>query len=247
MSEQNSGKDDSNPNKGAIDTQQNQPTSNSPKSSGEGGEDRDKRKHRHSRSRSWSRSRSRSRSPRNNPHSPGNHTHPPPSNCLGVFGLSAHTTENDLRDEFSRHGEVQKVDLIIDKKTQRSRCFGFIYFASIEDATRAKEACNGMKLHGRNIRTDFSSTDKAHSPTPGEYMGRRRLRRVDRYTPRYGRERYDHHPYDERDRYYSRGRDHRYDDRDRYYDDRDRYDSRGRYHHDERDYPRGDYYRRDHY
>jgi len=201
-------------------------------------EDRDKRRRsKHSRSRSYSHSRSRSHSPRSRSRSGSPHGLPP-TTCLGVFGLSARTNETDLRDEFSRFGELEKVDLIIDKRTGRSRCFGFIYFRNLEDATRAKEACNGMKLHGRSIRTDYSTTSKAHSPTPGHYVGRRSSsRRVDRYLPRYGsRDRYD--PYDERDRYYRRDRYH--DDRDRYYDDR--YDRR---YHDE--YDRDYYSRRDHY
>jgi len=193
---------------------------------------------RRSRSRSPRSRNSRNRSPR---HSPSNRTHPAPSKCLGVFGLSSHTSQADLRDEFSRYGEVVKVDLIVDQRTQRSRCFGFVYFSSVEDATRAKEACNGMKFHGKNIRTDYSITERPHTPTPGEYKGRR-THRSDRYPP-HGRDRYDDRYYDDRDRYerdrYYRSRD-RYDDR--YYDDRDRYE-RGRYHHDERDY----YYRRDHY
>jgi len=169
---------------------------------------------RRSRGRSYSRSRSRSHSPRQSV---------VPSTCLGVFGLSGSTTENDLKDEFSRYGTLEKVDLIIDKRTGQSRRFAFLYYSAVDEARKAKEACNGMKLHGRNIRTDFSTTARPHSPTPGRYMGRiTRPRRSPRYIPsRYERrERYDY--YDDRDRYY-RGRDRYYDDRDRYYD-RDRYD-----------------------
>lgn len=33
---------------------------------------------------------------------------------------------------------------------------------------------NGMQLHGRTLRVDFSATAKPHNPTPGEYMGARR-------------------------------------------------------------------------
>jgi len=38
-------------------------------------------------------------------------------------------------------------------------------------ATRAKEELNGLDLHGRVIRVDYSLTNKAHDPTPGLYMG----------------------------------------------------------------------------
>jgi len=91
---------------------------------------------------------------------------------LGVFGLSSSTRSEDLREEFSKYGELEKVDLIIDKRTGLSRCFCFIYYHNVEDAIKAKEHSNGMRLHGRQIRSDFSITQRAHSPTPGQYMGR---------------------------------------------------------------------------
>lgn len=37
---------------------------------------------------------------------------------------------------------------------------------------QAKERANGMELDGRRIRVDFSITKRAHTPTPGIYMGR---------------------------------------------------------------------------
>lgn len=39
-------------------------------------------------------------------------------------------------------------------------------------AVQAKEHANGMELDGRRIRVDFSITKRAHTPTPGIYMGR---------------------------------------------------------------------------
>lgn len=37
---------------------------------------------------------------------------------------------------------------------------------------QAKECANGMELGGRRIRVDYSITKRAHTPTPGIYMGR---------------------------------------------------------------------------
>ena len=34
------------------------------------------------------------------------------------------------------------------------------------------ERANGMELDGRRIRVDYSLTKRAHTPTPGIYMGR---------------------------------------------------------------------------
>ncbi|KAI2799515.1 hypothetical protein RDWZM_004873 [Blomia tropicalis] len=134
---------------------------------------------RNSRSRSRSRSprrdsrrhRSRSPGPRNGS---GRHHSPNPteSKCLGVFGLSRDTREIDIKKLFERYAPVEEVKLIIDPSTHQSRGFGFVYFSSIEDSSEALKNCNGIELHGRAIRVDYSHTQRAHTPTPGIYMGR---------------------------------------------------------------------------
>ncbi|EPQ59696.1 RNA-binding domain-containing protein [Gloeophyllum trabeum ATCC 11539] len=151
---------------------------------------------------------------------------PNPSNVLGVFGLSIRTTERDLEDEFNRFGRVEKVVIVYDQRSDRSRGFGFITMSTVEEATRCIKELNGVDLNGRRIRVDYSVTDRPHAPTPGEYMGHRR-RRDNRDSYYGGRER----DRDYRDSY--RDRDSRRHDRDRDYDrDRD---------------PRDREYDRDHY
>jgi len=152
----------------------------------------------------------------------------PPGKVLGVFGLSPETKESDLREEFSRFGRLDTCVLIVDKRTGVSKKFGFIHFAHLEDAKRAKEQLNGKILHGHQVRIDYSYTKKPHSPTPGRYMGKTEpVRRAgSRYEPYYAR-RSPPRDYYERSRY-----DDRYDDR----YDRERYDDRyGRYEERERD------------
>ncbi|KAJ7590771.1 hypothetical protein C8J56DRAFT_933859 [Mycena floridula] len=135
---------------------------------------------------------------------------PNPTNVLGVFGLSIRTQERDLDEEFGRYGRVEKVTIVYDQRSDRSRGFGFIKMATVEDATRCIAELNGTDLNGRRIRVDYSVTDRPHAPTPGEYMGHRR-------STRDSRER------DLRDPYYRDSRDSRdpRDIRDRR-DDRDR-------------------------
>ncbi|KLT41849.1 RNA-binding domain-containing protein [Cutaneotrichosporon oleaginosum] len=108
------------------------------------------------------------------PPRPANAPRPEANNVLGVFGLSIRTRERDLEDEFMRFGDVEKVTIVYDQRTDRSRGFGFITMRSTEDATRAIEKLNGIELHGRNIRVDYSATTKPHAPTPGEYRGEKR-------------------------------------------------------------------------
>jgi transformer-2 protein len=96
---------------------------------------------------------------------------------------------------------------------------------TVEDAQRAIESLNGAVLNGRPVRVDFSATQKAHNPTPGQYKGERKpacelshqrmvwaYRVDDDYRGGgyggYGRDRDDRRPYG------GGGRD-RYDDRDR--------------------------------
>jgi transformer-2 protein len=135
-----------------------------------------------SRSRSYSRSRysrdrnmfrSHSRSPMSSRRRHvGNRDNPCPSRCLGVFGLSIYTTELQIHHIFSKYGPVERVQVVIDAKTGRSRGFCFVYFESSEDAKAAKDQCSGMEIDDRRIRVDFSITQRAHTPTPGIYMGK---------------------------------------------------------------------------
>lgn len=57
-------------------------------------------------------------------------------------------------------------------QTGRSRGFCFVYFESQDDAKVAKNECTGMEIDGRRIRVDYSITQRAHTPTPGIYMGK---------------------------------------------------------------------------
>jgi len=118
--------------------------------------------------------------PRRPPHAPIQA--PNPSNVLGVFGLSIRTQERDLDEEFGRFGRVEKVTIVYDQRqSDRSRGFGFIKMATVEDATRCIQELNGVDLNGRRIRVDYSVTDRPHAPTPGEYMGHRRSTGRDSY------------------------------------------------------------------
>lgn len=91
---------------------------------------------------------------------------------MGIFGLSVSTTEQQINQIFSKYGPLERVNIVLDSKTGRSRGFCFVYFASSEDAKVAKNQCSGMEIDERKIRVDYSITLRAHTPTPGKYMGR---------------------------------------------------------------------------
>lgn len=141
---------------------------------------------------------------------------PTPSRCLGVFGLSLYTTETQINHIFSKYGAVDKVQVVIDAKTGRSRGFCFVYYENQEDAKVAKNECTGMEIDGRRIRVDFSITQRAHTPTPGIYMGKPTSRGDNGYDRRgRGGDRDDYYRggggYRERERdYYHRSREYRH-------------------------------------
>jgi len=152
--------------------------------------------------------------------------------------LSIRTTERDLEDEFNRFGRVEKVVIVYDQRSDRSRGFGFITMSNTEEAGRCIKELNGVEMNGRRIRVDYSVTDRPHAPTPGEYMGHRRRRDKDSYYGGGGRDRdrdYGKDSYRDRDSYsrrYDRDRDYDRDhrerdvDRDHYGRDRDWRDRR---------------------
>uniref|UniRef100_A0A915L9S6 RRM domain-containing protein n=1 Tax=Romanomermis culicivorax TaxID=13658 RepID=A0A915L9S6_ROMCU len=63
---------------------------------------------------------------------------PAPSRCLGVFGMNINTTESTLAHYFQPFGKVEKIQIVYDAKTGRSRGFGFIYFDNVQDAIEVK-------------------------------------------------------------------------------------------------------------
>ncbi|XP_026230527.1 cold inducible RNA binding protein a isoform X2 [Anabas testudineus] len=73
---------------------------------------------------------------------------------LFIGGLSFETNEESLEKAFSKYGTIEKVDVIRDKETGRSRGFGFVKYDNAEDAKDALEAMNGKTLDGRAIRVD---------------------------------------------------------------------------------------------
>jgi len=70
---------------------------------------------------------------------------------LFVGGLSYETTENTLKETFSKAGTVESAVIIIDKISGRSKGFGFVEMSSEEEAQKAIEMFNGKELDGKNI------------------------------------------------------------------------------------------------
>jgi RNA recognition motif-containing protein len=82
---------------------------------------------------------------------------------LYVGNLSFNTSESQLADLFSEHGEVSSVALITDRETGRPRGFGFVEFANDADANKAIEALNGAEIDGRALTVNVAKEREPRS------------------------------------------------------------------------------------
>jgi RNA recognition motif-containing protein len=73
---------------------------------------------------------------------------------LYVGNLSFETSESEVRECLSQHGEVTEVTLITDRDTGRPKGFGFAVMPNDQEAQAAISALDGQDLGGRNIKVN---------------------------------------------------------------------------------------------
>jgi cold-inducible RNA-binding protein len=76
------------------------------------------------------------------------------SRKLFVGGLSWNTTDEGLREAFSRFGSVVEAKVVTDRETGRSRGFGFVSYQDAAEGASAQQAMDGASLDGRSIRVN---------------------------------------------------------------------------------------------
>ena len=86
---------------------------------------------------------------------------------LYVGNLSYNTMEEDLREAFSKIGEVVSATLIVDQSSGRSKGFGFVEMASDEDAAKAITAMNGTMFMERTITVNEAKPKTERSGSGG--------------------------------------------------------------------------------
>jgi heterogeneous nuclear ribonucleoprotein A1/A3 len=93
---------------------------------------------------------------------------------LFVGGLAWGTTDDNIKEAFSAFGEVTEVKIICDRDTGRSRGFGFVTFATDQDAEAALQALDGRDLAGRTIRVNYATKQSPQDrQSGGGVYGRR--------------------------------------------------------------------------
>ena len=68
-----------------------------------------------------------------------------------VGNLAFSATDHDLRQLFEPYGAVDKINVIIDRDTGRSKGFGFVEMPDSAAAKAAMQGLNGKELEGRAL------------------------------------------------------------------------------------------------
>lgn len=84
-----------------------------------------------------------------------------------VGNLDFGATEDAIRSLFEAYGTVERVSLMTDRDTGRSRGFAFVEMTDSEEADRAINALNGSNVGGRAL-----NVNEARPKTTGGGGGR---------------------------------------------------------------------------
>jgi RNA recognition motif-containing protein len=71
-----------------------------------------------------------------------------------VGNLDFNTGEDELRQLFAAYGQVDRVSIMTDRETGRSRGFGFVEMANAEEGEKAIAALNGSQVGGRTLNVN---------------------------------------------------------------------------------------------
>lgn len=82
------------------------------------------------------------------------------SKKIYVGNLSRNITENNLTNLFTQYGEVISANIITDRRTNRSKGFGFVVMEDINAAETAICAYNGLDFDGRHLRVNVAESGR---------------------------------------------------------------------------------------
>lgn len=78
---------------------------------------------------------------------------------LFVGNLPWGVDEKRLRDFVAEQGQApERVEVVLDRETRRSRGFGFLHFATEEAAADARRELDGVELDGRVVHVEEATS-----------------------------------------------------------------------------------------
>jgi RNA recognition motif-containing protein len=86
------------------------------------------------------------------------------STKLYVGGIPYTSTEQSMKDAFSKAGNVLSASIIIDRMTGRSKGFGFVEMENEEAAQAAINMFNGADFEGRKLTVNVARPLEPRAP-----------------------------------------------------------------------------------
>ena len=83
-----------------------------------------------------------------------------------VGNLAYTVTEDDLRSTFEQYGQVDRVSVITDRMSGRSKGFGFVEMPNEAEAKEAIAQLNETDLKGRNMMVNEARPQAARPARP---------------------------------------------------------------------------------
>ena len=91
---------------------------------------------------------------------------------LYVGNLSYDAAEHDLEDLFKGVGAVRKIEIVYNRNTHRSKGYGFVEMAGVDEAKRAVEVLHDQPFMGRTLIVNGAKSkgavDADGDPAPQE-------------------------------------------------------------------------------
>lgn len=88
-----------------------------------------------------------------------------------VGNLTFGATESDLRALFEAYGTVDRVSIVTDRDTGRSKGFGFVEMPNDSEGDRAIDALNGHDMGGRNLTINLARPREERSSSGNRGRG----------------------------------------------------------------------------
>ncbi len=98
-----------------------------------------------------------------------------------VGNLAFGATDSSVRSMFEQYGTVDRVNLVTDRDTGRSRGFAFVEMGHTEEADRAIAGLNGTNFEGRALNVNEARPKTQGPGGQGNGGGYTRQRREPRW------------------------------------------------------------------
>ena len=90
-----------------------------------------------------------------------------------VGNLPFSVGQEELKELFAEFGEITEATIISDKFSGRSTGFGFVTFATKEEAEKAVAEMNDKEMQGRQLKVSIAKPMDPDRPRPERSFGNR--------------------------------------------------------------------------